>query len=104
MIQIVISPAKSLDFESPTRELPHTQPSFLDQSAKLIKIVRKLAPTTLARLMNISDQLAALNVERYAQWTTPFTADNARQALLAFNGDVYGGLDVHSLDAEDLAW
>ncbi len=104
MIQIVISPAKSLDFESPMPDLPHTQPAFLDQSHKLIKIVRKLAPGTLGRLMNISDQLVALNVARYAEWSPPFTPDNARHAALAFNGDVYGGLDAHTLSAEDLVW
>jgi len=104
MIQIVISPAKSLDFESPLPAVPHTQPAFLDQSHKLIKILRKLAPKTVGKLMSISDQLAALNVTRYAEWSMPFTEDNARQAVLAFNGDVYGGLDAYSLTADDLEW
>jgi cytoplasmic iron level regulating protein YaaA (DUF328/UPF0246 family) len=104
MIQIVISPAKSLDFESPTPDLPHTHPDFLAESHKLIKIVRKLAPKTLGRLMNISDQLVELNVARYAAWSPPFSLDNARQAALAFNGDVYGGLDAHNFSAEDLMW
>jgi uncharacterized protein len=104
MIQIVISPAKSLDFETPLPDVPYTQPDFLDQSQKLIKILRKLAPKTVGKLMSISDQLAALNVARYIEWSTPFSADNARQAVLAFNGDVYGGLDAHTLSADDLAW
>jgi cytoplasmic iron level regulating protein YaaA (DUF328/UPF0246 family) len=104
MIQIVISPAKSLDFDSPTPDLPHTQPDFLAESHKLIKIVRKLAPATLGRLMHISDQLVELNVARYTAWSPPFSIDNARQAALAFNGDVYGGLDAHSFSAEDFIW
>lgn len=104
MIQIVISPAKSLDFETPTPALPHTQPDFLEQSHTLIKILRKLAPTTVGRLMNISAPLAQLNVARYAKWSLPFTPDTARQAVLAFNGDVYGGLDASSLTADDHAW
>ena len=104
MIQIVISPAKSLDFESPTPDVPHTQPACLDQSQKLIKILRKLKPKTIGKLMSISEQLAALNVVRYAQWSLPFDASNARQAILAFNGDVYGGLDAYSLSPDDIAW
>jgi cytoplasmic iron level regulating protein YaaA (DUF328/UPF0246 family) len=104
MLQIVISPAKSLDFASPLPEVPYTQPDFLDQSHKLIKILRKLAPKTVGKLMNISDELVALNVARYAEWSPPFDAGNARQAVLAFNGDVYGGLDAHSLTADDIAW
>jgi hypothetical protein len=104
MLQIVISPAKSLDFESSLPDVPHTQPAFLDQSQKLIKILRKLAPKTVGKLMSISDQLAALNAARYAEWATPFTESNARQAVLAFNGDVYGGLDAYSLTADDFAW
>ncbi|MDB5799298.1 MAG: hypothetical protein JWL63_237 [Rhodocyclales bacterium] len=104
MIQIVISPAKSLDFESPLPEVPHTQPDFLDKSQKLIKILRKLAPKTVGKLMSISDELVALNVARYAEWSPPFGEDNARQAMLAFNGDVYGGLDARSLTCDDIAW
>ncbi|MEC5387367.1 peroxide stress protein YaaA [Uliginosibacterium sp. H3] len=104
MLQIVISPAKSLDFESPTLSVPHTQPDFLDQSQALIKILRKLAPKTVGKLMSISDQLAVLNVTRFAEWAPPFTESNARQAVFAFNGDVYGGLDAYSLSADDLEW
>lgn len=104
MIQIVISPAKSLDFESSLPDVPHTQPDFLDQSQKLIKILRKLKPKTIGKLMTISDPLAELNVARFEGWSTPFTQDNARQAALAFNGDVYGGLDAYKLSADDHAW
>jgi len=101
---IVISPAKSLDFETPLPPVPHTQPDFLDQSAQLIKLLRKKTPAQIASLMAISDPLAVLNVTRYANWERPFSLDNARQAVLAFNGDVYEGLDASSLSADQLAF
>jgi uncharacterized protein len=105
---IVISPAKSLDFESPVpaalSALPHTQPAFLDRSAALIDILRERSPADISRLMDISDQLAVLNVTRYAEWSPPFSTRNARRAALAFNGDVYEGLAAPTLSADDMAW
>ncbi len=99
---IVVSPAKSLDYESPLPVSTHTQPRFLDRSAELITILRQFGPVEIARLMDISDKLAALNVARYAEWAQPFTPDNARQALFAFNGDVYEGLDAGTLTAAQI--
>jgi len=99
---IVVSPAKSLDYESPLPVSTHTQPRFLDHSAELVEILRQFGPVEIARLMDISDKLAALNVARYAEWAQPFTPDNARQALFAFNGDVYEGLDAATLTAAQI--
>jgi cytoplasmic iron level regulating protein YaaA (DUF328/UPF0246 family) len=99
---IVVSPAKSLDYESPLPVSTHTQPRFLDHSAELIEILRQFGPVEIARLMDISDKLAALNVARYAEWAQPFTPDNARQALFAFNGDVYEGLNAATLTAAQI--
>lgn len=101
---IVLSPAKTLDFESPLAERATTIPGFLDDSQLLVEGLRTLDPPALARLMDLSDALAALNVARYASWSLPFTTGNARPALLAFNGDVYEGLDPRSLSDGDLDW
>ena len=102
---LLFSHAKSLDYQStlPAR-LPHTLPFFTDQSTALIALLRQHSPQTLAALMKISDPLAALNVARYAAWSPEASTDNARQAILAFNGDVYGGLDAHTLTSADLHW
>ena len=101
---LVISPAKALDYETPPTTATFTQPDFLDQSAELIDILREKSPAQIAELMSLSDQLSSLNVARYASWSRPFAADNAKQALLAFDGDVYEGLDAKSLADDDLAW
>ena len=101
---LVISPAKALDYETPPTTATFTQPDFLDQSAELIDILREKSPAQIAELMSLSDQLSSLNVARYASWSRPFAAGNAKQALLAFNGDVYEGLDATSLTEADLAW
>src|SRR5690606_25340502 len=77
---------------------------FLDDSAALIEVLREKSPAEIAELMSLSDPLSTLNVARYASWSRPFAPDNARQALLAFNGDVYEGLDAKSLSADELAW
>src|SRR4051812_28876038 len=89
---MVISPAKSLDYETPPVIDTHTQPDYLKQSKQLITRLKRLAPAQVSQLMDISDNLAALNVARYGEWKPPFTPDNAKQAVLAFNGDVYDGL------------
>ena len=102
---LLLSPAKSLDYGTPLPpRLPHTLPLFSDQSAALIEILRAHSPQTLAALMKISDPLAALNVARYAAWSPEASADNARQAILAFNGDVYASLDARTLTSADLQW
>src|SRR5665647_2746261 len=100
----LLSPAKSLDFDTPTGDLPHTHPLFVPQAARLIDLLREKSPQQIASLMSLSDTLAGLNVTRYAAWRPKFTAKNARQAVLAFNGDVYGGLDARSLPIDDLQW
>ncbi len=101
---IVLSPAKRLDFESPPHVAGHTQPRFLAQSRPLVELLKKMDTRELASLMSISDPLAALNAARFGQWKPPFTTRNARQAVLAFAGDVYEGLDAPSLDESDLGW
>lgn len=101
---IILSPAKSLDFETPAPKIEATLPDYLDRSQRLIERLRAYSPAELGRLMGISDALAVLNVGRYAQWATPFTAENAKAALLAFNGDVYEGLEAKTLSASDLAF
>ena len=101
---IVISPAKALAYETPPSISDFTQPAFLDHAAELIGILRQRSPAQVAALMSLSDPLASLNVARYEQWSRPFTPDNAKQAVLAFNGDVYEGLDAPSLQPDELAW
>lgn len=100
----LLSPAKSLDYETPLGPLPHTPPLFVKQSQALIELLRTQSPQQIASLMSLSDKLAALNVARYLAWSPKATEKNARQALLAFNGDVYEGLDARTLSPQDLAW
>ncbi|MDR0215651.1 MAG: peroxide stress protein YaaA [Comamonas sp.] len=101
----LISPAKSLDYESPVpSELPHTLPVFKKQPLELIEVLREKSPQQISELMSISDKLAVLNVGRYEAFSPRFTAKNSRQAVLAFNGDVYEGLDAHSLKPKELDW
>lgn len=98
---MVISPAKTLDYTSPLATEKYSQPRFLEQSSQLIEILREFSPSELAELMKLSDKLAGLNVARFTEWQPEFTPDNARQAILAFKGDVYTGLDAASLSAAD---
>ena len=101
----LLSPAKSLDYDTPVPEsLPHTRPQFVPQSTALIEVLREKSVQEIASLMALSDTLAALNVARYQAWRPQFTASNSRQAVLAFNGDVYEGLQARSLSADDLDW
>ncbi|MBZ9558247.1 MULTISPECIES: peroxide stress protein YaaA [Modicisalibacter] len=100
----VISPAKTLDFETPPTTEQYSQPDYLDQSRELIDILRDYSPQRLAELMGISDKLAGLNAARYGQWQPPFTLDNAKQAAQAFQGDVYQGLDAPTFDDDDNAF
>lgn len=100
----LLSPAKSLDFEATAADVPHTQPLFVPQAQELIDLLRPKSPQEIASLMSLSDSLAGLNVARYQAWRPKFTAKNAKQAVLAFNGDVYDGLDAKTLGADDLTW
>ena len=101
----LLSPAKSLDYDTPLPAgLPHTLPAFVAQAEQLIAVLRDKSPQEIASLMSISDPLAALNVARYAAWRPRFTADNARQAVMAFNGDVYEGLQAPTLSPDELNW
>ncbi|MNF77587.1 hypothetical protein D3C84_597370 [compost metagenome] len=97
----VISPAKTLDFETPPVIARHTQPQYLDHSQELILQLRELSPQQISELMHLSDKLAGLNAARFGSWTPAFTPQNAKQALLAFKGDVYTGLDAESLGEND---
>lgn len=101
-MKIVVSPAKSLDFESKLPTDRFTQPIFLEEAEKLNKVLAKKKPKALSELMSISDNLAQLNWERNQNFKTPFTRDNARPAVYAFNGDVYQGLDAYTIEAGKL--
>jgi uncharacterized protein len=101
----LLSPAKSLDYDTPApKGLPHTLPQFTAQSAALIGTLKTYSPQAIAQLMDLSDALSALNVARYAAWSPKFSAKNAKQAILAFNGDVYDGLSAATLTSDDLQW
>ena len=98
---LVVSPAKKLDFESPLATTKISQPVLLEHSEILIERCIKLSPDQIASLMKLSDKLAGLNAARFGEWSLPFTSSNARQAILAFNGDVYSGLDAASFNDAD---
>ncbi|NIB39458.1 peroxide stress protein YaaA [Pseudomaricurvus alkylphenolicus] len=98
---LVISPAKNLDYDTPSKTKQHTQPELLDDAQLLINELRDLAPQEISSLMSISDKLGVLNYDRFQEWQTPFDRDNAKQAVLAFNGDVYSGLEATSFKADD---
>lgn len=98
---IVVSPAKNLDYETPAVTNEFTQPELLTHSQELIDRCRELTPAQIGSLMKISDKLAGLNADRYASWSQPFDQQNAKQALLAFNGDVYTGLEASSFTEDD---
>jgi len=99
---IVISPAKKLDYTNPAPATECSQPQFLDRAAELIAIMAEKDSYEIADLMKLSMKLADLNMQRYQQWHTPFTAENAKQALFAFTGDVYQGLDAGTLSQESM--
>lgn len=96
-MKIVISPAKSLDYETALPTKKYTQPAFLEQSEIVHTAVKDKSPSQLRELMHISDKLADLNWQRNQDWKTPFTTKNARPAIYAFNGDVYIGLDAYTI-------
>lgn len=99
---IVISPAKTLDFETAPSIESCSQPRFLPQSQQLINELKALSTADIASLMKLSDKLAALNMTRFQTWQKPFNLENAKQALLAFKGDVYTGLDADTLNVAGL--
>ncbi|AEK61419.1 peroxide stress protein YaaA [Collimonas fungivorans] len=99
---IVLSPAKSLDYSTPSTTETHTTPDFISHSAELIGVLRQLSPAQVGSMMKISDPLAQLNTARFASWSKKFTSANSKQAIMAFNGDVYEGLDAASLSAAQL--
>lgn len=101
---IVLSPAKTLDYDTPAHTEISSKPDFIKQSAELIDILRLSSPAQIASLMRISDPLASLNANRFAAWSPKFTQKNSKQAMLAFNGDVYEGLDAASLNEQQLAY
>ncbi|ABU69948.1 hypothetical protein M892_08160 [Vibrio campbellii ATCC BAA-1116] len=98
---IVVSPAKTLDYESPLATEKFTQPDLVSYSKELIEVCRKLTPADVSSLMKVSDKIADLNVGRFQEWSETFTTDNARQAILAFKGDVYTGLEAETLSDAD---
>ncbi|MDB5980932.1 MAG: hypothetical protein JWQ69_1947 [Pseudomonas sp.] len=101
---MVISPAKTLDFDTPPVTKRFTQPQFLDHSQELIVQLRELTPPQIAELMDLSDKLSGLNAARFGSWTPAFTPENAKQALLAFKGDVYTGLQAENFTDADFSY
>ncbi|KGE03160.1 peroxide stress protein YaaA [Pseudohaliea rubra] len=100
----VLSPAKTLDFETAPGTRRTTQPEFLDAAAELVEDARGLAPDAIRELMGVSDKIAELNHQRFMNWAPPFDLGNAKQAVLAFRGDVYSGLEAETLDSAGLAF
>lgn len=101
-MKLVLSPAKSLDFDSKLPTTKCTEASFLSEAERLNKLLKKKSAKSLSKLMGISDALGQLNYERNQEWSLPFTQDNARPAFYAFSGDVYRGLDAYSIDTKKL--
>lgn len=101
---ILVSPSKTFDFETPARTRKSTQPVFLDDSKLLIEKLKKLPPKKICSLMSVSARLGDLAHERFNSWELPFTSDNAKQALLAFKGDLYNGLEAAGFSASDLSY
>jgi hypothetical protein len=101
-MKIIISPAKSLDFETPVITSLHTQPQFLEESVKLNKKLKTLSRKKIAEFMGVSKDLAELNYQRNQDWSLPFTPENAKQAVFAFTGEVYRGIDMTTLAVDKL--
>ncbi|MAW24347.1 MAG: peroxide stress protein YaaA [Cellvibrionales bacterium TMED47] len=100
----IISPAKKLDYSQLSEAQEFTQPLLLEHSEQLLNDLRLLSPDDICSLMGLSDKLGALNYERFQEWQTPFSTDNAKQAILAFKGDVYQGLDAEHMSTDELNW
>ena len=101
---LVISPSKSLDFTAPVKTKTYTVPDYLDESRTLVERMRLLSALDIAELMQVSMKLAELNFERFQSWQEPFTPANAKQAILAFRGDVYTGLGAEDFSSRDLTF
>ena len=101
-MKIIISPAKSLDFETKAPTSLFTQPRFLEQSEKLNKKLKTFSKKNISELMKISDALSALNYDRNQMWKLPFSPENAKQAIYSFTGEVFRGIDIHTLEAEKI--
>jgi uncharacterized protein len=101
-MKIVLSPAKSLNFEKELPTSQYTESSFLKESRQVHKVLKQQSPKTLSELMSISDKLSDLNWQRNQDWKTPFTPENARPAVYTFDGDVYTGLDAYTIPVEKL--
>ena len=101
---ILISPAKTLDYETPSTTYNYSIPDYLDKSHELVGVVKQKSFRDLMKLMQVSQKIAELNVERFNQWKLPFSTENAKQAVLAFKGDVYSGLDASALSENRLAY
>ncbi|HAA53959.1 MAG TPA: peroxide stress protein YaaA [Myxococcales bacterium] len=101
---IVLSPAKTLDWTTPRKTKTHTTPRKLDQSSELIEILREYDTEALRSLMKVSEKIALLNIDRYQEFETPFNEENARQALLAFDGDSYTGFELEEYDEDDFSY
>jgi len=100
-VLIVVSPAKSLDYESPLATAKFSEPEMLDHSQELVSVMADKSPDEISSMMSVSAKLGELNFQRYQDWERPFTTDNARPAVLAFNGDVYAGMDAGSFSERD---
>ena len=101
---MIISPAKTLDYESPLKTESFTIPDYLENSAELIEIMSKKSLRDLVKMMQVSQKIAELNVDRFKSWELPFSPVNARQALLAFKGDVYNGINTSTLTEDDFSY
>ncbi len=101
---LVVSPAKTLDYQSPLATSRFTQPILVEHSQALIEVCKGLTPADISQLMKVSDKIAGLNAARFADWVPEFTTENSRQAILAFKGDVYTGLDAQTLSEDDFDW
>ena len=99
----ILSPAKTLDYETAPTTKKSTQPLFIDQAASLVKRARKMDPEDIQGLMGVSEKIATLNHERFMNWEPDFSLKNAKQSVLAFKGDVYTGLQAETLSADELA-
>ncbi len=98
---VILSPAKTLDFSTPAQTSSFSTPAFLNESAELIAVLRKFSPDKLAEFMGVSEKIAALNSTRFETWCRPFTTDNAKQAVFAFRGDVYTGMQANQFSEAD---
>ncbi|MBC98064.1 MAG: peroxide stress protein YaaA [Halobacteriovoraceae bacterium] len=103
-MKMIVSPAKKLDFELASPIAKFTQPKYLDKSEALIKTLKTYTTGEISKLMKLSDSLSELNVSRYREFHTPFNRENAKQAMYAFKGDTYVGLDAESFDKDDAAF